>query len=405
MKTIIATALIIVLGVSTGVAVGWYRVNRYPWPGYPVLRQPGEELTASSRSVRPEVDQPPRPPELEGPQPDVYVVDPVFDFGKMESQEVRNHEFEVRNRGDAPLVLTRGPTTCRCTVVDFDELRVPPGQSVAVTMEWDAKDFVGPITQRATVFTNDPNQPEFDLTITGKVVRSVRAMPSSLTFSRVPLDQETVGEVRVFGYRDTPVEVTGVELTQEGTSEFFEVDYTPMSEAELELEPDATNGYLVKLLIKPGLPLGTFTQRLVIKTDQEDVAKFDVPISGRVVSDVEISGTYWNKDRGVLTIGRVRRSEGGEGTVMVRLTGMPSDKLEVDVEEAIPDLLEVDIGQPIPAGGGRSTLLPVTVRVPKDSRPANYFGWDEDSTARVILSTNHPEATRIKIGVRFVSED
>src|SRR5262245_45002377 len=67
-----------------------------------------------------------------GPYPKTVVDRTEFDFGRMEVGDAQSHEFTIRNEGEAPLILKKGPTTCLCTISDIPNNRVDPGKSATV---------------------------------------------------------------------------------------------------------------------------------------------------------------------------------------------------------------------------------------------------------------------------------
>jgi len=95
--------------------------------------------------------------------PRVKVDEPHHNFGRMERGREKSHKFVIRNIGDAPLTLTVGQTSCKCTLSEVESGAIPPGESTHVKIEWSAKADQGPFRQTATIHTNDPQQPDVEL--------------------------------------------------------------------------------------------------------------------------------------------------------------------------------------------------------------------------------------------------
>ena len=75
-----------------------------------------------------------------------------YDFGKMETNATGRHEFVLANRGDRPLVLSRGNNSCGCCTCVCDALLpeqglIPPGESAKVALEWSIKQYTGNFRQ------------------------------------------------------------------------------------------------------------------------------------------------------------------------------------------------------------------------------------------------------------------
>jgi len=389
-----------VAGVVVGLALGWASVEYRPWPGYPVL---AEAQPAASANVQAgaKFEQ-----EVSGvAEPRVEVPEDTYDFGRIESNSVVRHEFEIRNVGSAPLRLTKGDSSCRCTVLNFEEAELGPGQSIKIALEFNGKDYVGPVTQHATLYTNDLRRPQVKLTVKADVVRSIRVVPAEIVFTRVVRMQPAVGEAKIYIFRQQPVKISQPELAfQDETANFFSLELSPLSEGELTVEPGAKAGYRLLVRLKPGLPLGPFQQKIRLHTDQKDSPELEIPVQGRVESDVNIVGAGWDSSRGILHIGRVNRQTGAERRVMLRLAALSDEKLEFHVEKSVPEFLEVTVEADRIVHKDVTMLVPIVIRIPPGAGPANYFGLDEPNLGRVIIKTNHPDAPEVKILVRFAIE-
>lgn len=381
------------LGIVIGGAMGWWSVKHKPWPGYPVLAEAQPAQLGSSSGG----DQ-----EPSEPQPKIEVPEDTYDFGRIESNSVVRHEFTVKNVGQALLRITIGDSSCRCTVLNLDSADIPPGESRPVAVEFNGKDYFGPVTQRATILTNDPKRPQVTFTVKADVVKSIRVVPSEIIFSRVVKMQPAVGEAKIYVFRDQPVRVTGIEFAhKDDSAQFIDLDIQPLSPEELKVEPGAKAGYRVTVRLKPGLPLGPIQQKIRVLTDQKDMPELEIALAGRVESDVNIVGAGWDAARGILHLGRINQSTGAERRVMLRLTPLVGESLKVEVERTVPDFLQVMIEEPREVEASLSLFVPITVRVPPGVGPANYFGLDEAQLGKVILKTNHPDAPEVKILVRF----
>ena len=65
----------------------------------------------------------------------------THDFGTLDPLTVHEHVFVIRNAGDAPLELTEGPTTCKCTLARLGQNTVPPGGKATVMLQWNTGIF------------------------------------------------------------------------------------------------------------------------------------------------------------------------------------------------------------------------------------------------------------------------
>lgn len=131
----------------------------------------GDELVAVHEMTGPQLDQIPFLPK-DGPQPKVALNEDFYDFGVVNSTDVVEHTFYLKNIGDAPLTITRAYTTCGCTTARLSATVVPPGKAIAVTVIFDAgyHDVRGQTVRRGVIIeNNDPQNPQVEVWIQATV--------------------------------------------------------------------------------------------------------------------------------------------------------------------------------------------------------------------------------------------
>jgi hypothetical protein len=102
------------------------------------------------------------------PQPIVqWLNDTAYDFGTMEQGVPKSVSFSFKNISDQPIVLETTRTTCGCTAAEWTESPIEPGQTGAVTIEYDAY-RKGSFKKKITVFFDRQRKPEV-LWISGTV--------------------------------------------------------------------------------------------------------------------------------------------------------------------------------------------------------------------------------------------
>jgi hypothetical protein len=396
MKGWLSVAVALLLGTAGGLGAAMLEVGR-----------PVSQETLTEVLLNPADSRMPSLPPPGGPRPKATIDQEEYDFGTMDSDEEGTHEFVVTNTGEGELVLTKGDTTCRCAVAELGgseeehEVKIGPHKSGKITLSWTLKDFVGPFRQSATIFTNDPGRRRLELSVRGEVTTSLRISPQELVLNRVSANQPTVGRVRMYCYRDEPLEILSHEWTEPGTADQFDVEFEPLATEELEEDELARSGYVARVTVKPGLPLGLFQQTMQIKTNVDAAETVDVPIRGTVASDISVVGRDWNSEKGVLTIGTVNGREGAERSLLLVVRGPHRKEVRFRPSRIAPDLLEVEVGQPTEINEGVVIQTPLTIRLPKGSPPANYLGSKQGELGEILLDTNHPDAPQLRILVRF----
>jgi hypothetical protein len=80
--------------------------------------------------------------------------DTLYDFGKVREGEVVEYAFIFKNTGKGPLLISRARSTCGCTVPEWPEAPVPPGENSKISARFDTEGKAGPQLKPITIMTN-----------------------------------------------------------------------------------------------------------------------------------------------------------------------------------------------------------------------------------------------------------
>ncbi len=325
-----------------------------------------------------------------------------FNFGRMEFNSTESHVFVFRNEGDAPLELTLGETTCRCTLSEIGKDTIEPGGSAEVTVEWTATTRSPEFRQSATIETNDPRHPSVSLVVFGQVTLSIRAQPEDIAFSDISATSTRTAYVRIYGYGQKPLEIEAPELTTRETAGHFEAKLRRLEKEELAEEAGAKSGLELSVTVKPGLPLGPILQTIRLRPNVPDVAALEIPIGGRVVGDISVIAvkTPYDRQTNVLSIGSVRSSQGRTVTLFVLVKGAHREQVRLKLGRVVPDFLKVTLGERAPIGDA-VYKFPVTIEIPPGSRSVSHMGWRHEDQGQIVIETTHPHAKQLPIFLRF----
>ena len=327
------------------------------------------------------------------------------DFGAIDVNVTARHDFVFTSAGDRPLVLTRGRTTCGCCTcvcaVRLPEDPIAPGTSDKVGLEWTSKLYVGPFRQTATILTNDPHRPEVTLRVAGRFKGPVGVVPSLVRLSRISPGESVAAEVRLINYLPEPLQIAGCELADRTTAEHFDVAWERLSAKRLRDDPEARGGYLVRITVKPGLSVGSFRQRILLKTKSPTAPTVEIPVEGTVAGDVLVAGRGWNAQTGTLSMGTVSRSRGAEWTLLVVARGPHAADVKLEPVEVVPQVLDVEVAPTQHVGAKALSQTRLTIRIPPGSEPAVHLGSGEGEPGRIVLRTNHPQVPELRMRVRF----
>lgn len=412
-RTYIPLLVALVIGLVAGVGTAIVRVR--------MVRVDTEAIIEGGSLVGKYVGE-------DAPRPKVVVDQPEFDFGTMKDDATQSHSFIFRNAGDDTLTLTKGDTTCRCTLIDLEEgdhTDVPPGGSATVTLQWTSKNQAGPYRQSATIFTNDPDRSRVTLTISGLVASALKVSPNELVFSQLSAGETATEEVRLFCYSPETLQITGWKLEDASTADKFEVEHEPLSADQLQKELDRLgipstigrageapsgqqktvgSGYVVRVTVKPGLPLGAFRQKILLKTNLDESPTVELPVEGTVSGDISIAGRGWNEKSGVLTLGVVDGAKGLQRDLFLACRGPHRNDVAYNIGHVEPEWLKVELGERTEINRGKVIRTSLRITIPKGTMPANHLGSEQGSYGRITIDTNHPQVPHLQILLRFAVE-
>jgi len=92
----------------------------------------------------------------------------AYDFGQIAQGTPVTATFAITNTGNAPLQMVDVKGSCGCTVVDYTQSEIAPGQTGTVQATYNAK-HKGAFNKTVTVTSNAEN-PVQVLHITGEVI-------------------------------------------------------------------------------------------------------------------------------------------------------------------------------------------------------------------------------------------
>lgn len=344
----------------------------------------------------------------EGPQPQLETDATVHEFGRVAVGGSGSHEFTIRNTGDAPLVLTKGATSCTCTVSDFSgpgsgdgsSRTVPPGSSTTVRIEWKGKGGGGPFRQRATILTNDPKRPEVAFSIEGQVVPLWRAEPSVIALTGLSASSPTETTAALFTFGSAAAELIDCRVVADKLTDLVTVSAEPLPPDTVEGETGATGGFRLTLQFATGLPLGKLRGDVetIIRLDGEELT-ITIPLEGTVTGDFTVVGQAWDKRAKAVRLGTVSRREGLVTKLFVMAKGPGRDQVRPTVKEVIPAGLKVDVAPPQPIGDGGLIRIGLTLSISSGSPTANNLCTEAATAGKIVLETGHPDTPELTIPV------
>ena len=95
--------------------------------------------------------------------------DLTFDYGKIQQNSNGVHEFEFKNTGSDPLIITNVKSSCGCTVPSYPKEPIKKNQKEKIHVKYNTKK-IGTFMKTITVYSNAKNSPVI-LHIKGEVLK------------------------------------------------------------------------------------------------------------------------------------------------------------------------------------------------------------------------------------------
>ena len=210
------------------------------------------------------------------PKPKAVVPTPIYDGGVVQKGAKVIHDFEVKNEGDADLQILDVRPACGCTVASFDRL-IPPGGNGHVHLEVDTTAFVGPIAKAATVLTNDPATPTFQLTVQAAVRPFIGVSPGYARF--IFVQGAAPGTISQTLWAEDGQDFAVLKVTPPNS--FMKTAFREATEKEREPKGKGRQ-WRVELTMPSDAPVGELRNFLVIETSHPKQSEVQVPLSGFV---------------------------------------------------------------------------------------------------------------------------
>jgi hypothetical protein len=325
-----------------------------------------------------------------GPQPKVEITAPtIFDFGTMSQLRKNSHVWEVKNVGEKDLEIWLEESTCSCTIgklaipVDAEKkvkphVHVKPNETTPIALEWDTKTFPSTsYSQGVTIGTNDPGRPTFALTVKGMVYPPVQVYPPEMiTLNGISNELVSHAAIAVYSMDMPAMKVT--KLTT-GRPDLITATHKPLVKSDhVQLKVPA-GGFRIDLEIKPGLPLGQFSDTLIIETDHPLQKETKVSIRGYATGPISVFPprlTWRGVNGAVGATTAMNLLVRGEKKVHFEIVQKPGDYAELTIDEN--------------KSNDKKGQYRLTISVPPGTPSVRM---DKD----IILKTDHPSAAEIKI--------
>jgi hypothetical protein len=327
-----------------------------------------------------------------GPLPKAVVPESRYDFGMMEPLATGMHAFTVRNGGDAPLELSSGTTTCKCTLSKITKPVVPPGETGEVQITWNTGRSDPYYLHGATIRTNDPIHRTIDLRVSGRVRVQIGAEPKDLVLPHVEPDKASTIHTTIYSQVWDAFSIADV------VSSLPEANWSVESADPRKLESlKAKWGQQLTVVLPDGLQPGHFNDTLTVQVLPKGEATpvdLEVSLSGKVVRRLAVYGPGVETS-GTVDLGILKQGEGLRRRLVMKVRDDQSD-LVIRRIETTPDFLHVSV-TPHTTKANANGLYYLDIEIPKNAPECAF----RTEMGKLKLLIEHPRIDDLTLDVRF----
>lgn len=343
-----------------------------------------------------------------------------YDFGTMLRQAKGEHDFTIKNIGDAPLELSVLKTTCKCTLGELADSKLEPGESTVVHMAWSVKTSGSRFQQTATISTTDPYNGELELRISGEVIDRLTVRPSSWNVGEISSTAAIEKTSMIYSRIEYDIQLKDTRWLESIAEVGINVDVRPVPvDTETALQhPDTRQAFEATLKVAPGWASGLFSHTAIIEFEPvdekhnaaENADKLTTLISfeGRVVEDLSLSGgsRLAGRDRNhyIYTLPPAAVGEGASGDLFVLLRGPHRENTKLSIGEVEPSgVLAAELGEPKVKDNLVMYGLKLSVR--KDAPVMERDGNRKDDYGTVWIQSDNDAVAPLRLRVKFNVHD
>lgn len=210
-------------------------------------------------------------------KPKATVAEPIKDAGTVPKGEKVINDFVIKNEGDADLQITNVQPACGCTVAQFDKV-IKPGATGKVHAEVDSSTFNGPISKGVTVFTNDPDHPQIELTVHANIQPYIAVKPGYARYITVQGEPQEGNIVQTLWAPDgASWDVTGADSPYP----YLTVTYHE-AKPEERLPEAKGKQWKVEMKLANNAKVGPLADYVTVHTNHPKQKVVQIPVSGFV---------------------------------------------------------------------------------------------------------------------------
>lgn len=212
-------------------------------------------------------------------KPIIHFPEPVFDFGSVYQGEDVTHAFKFQNIGDDTLKLSQVRASCGCSKAEASTKEIAPGEFGQIEVTFRTAGYTEEQTKTIEVYSNDPLNPNVELTLKGKIKLEVEIKPTTLMFETVSKHASVTKQFEIIQRSEHELLIDKVTTTQK----YLRIDSIEKKESK------GKNIYVVSVTLNKNVPLGYLSDVIEISTNLERQKRILMPTQVKVLGDINLS--------------------------------------------------------------------------------------------------------------------
>lgn len=361
--------------------------------------KPAVETSAVPVPVNGVYRENPFPLKSEGPKPKVSVPEADFKFETMSLGSDQSHEFIFKNEGQGPLKLAKGPLMCKCTMPEVPDLEIKPGESLAIKLTWKPVEPAEVFYKTAVIWTNDPENPQVTLSITGKVIEDPATAPRAFLLGDIPWDKdfESTGHLATVNYKDMEIESFESSDPEHITATWANEDAANFPRIEGAMET-ASKSFAITVKVSPDSKVGPFSGWVKFKLKNCLATEHKIEVYGNRAGPIAIHGPDYQASMSMIDLKRFKSADGKKTRLFMFMAPFGE---ELQIKEVISksNNLTATLKKESQDGAEKERYVLTIEAKPGAVVGTTYsLGTPDDLT----IKTNHPKVPEILFKARYI---
>ncbi|MEM7478610.1 MAG: DUF1573 domain-containing protein [Planctomycetota bacterium] len=205
----------------------------------------------------------------------------THDFGTVARGAKAQFSFVLENKYEEDIHIASVRTTCTCTTpsIKDDSRTLKTYQKGEIVCKFNTDAFIGSKAAVVTVVFDKPVYGEMQLNVKGTIRSDVSTDPGEIQFGDVARGTEKSTSVKISYRGSRPWEIKDVRSENMNLG----VQLSPKTNRAGVVEYD------MKVRLKPSAPVGSFSDEIILVTNEANFNLVTIPVRGKVPPPLEMS--------------------------------------------------------------------------------------------------------------------